>query len=236
MSFFLNLHVVGGVDLLLHLLTNITHLPVTKSVVKESGMGKAIGSIGKNKICAGTPNEGAIKERVSEIMANWNQSVKARKEKQLDITVAPDTKLGVKRELESTSIPSSPSSKKIKLEDTKKSSFSSLLKKMAPSSASKPDSKESSATPGDKPHDATKKLVASAINGESSNKSLQKKQHRKRVKWSDHFGGNLTAAKILEDVDAEVEEHEDDSAVSWSDRRKRDRLREKELLAKAKYV
>ena len=40
----------GGVDLLLHLLTNITKLPVTKSVVKDSGMGKVIGSIEKHKI------------------------------------------------------------------------------------------------------------------------------------------------------------------------------------------
>ena len=29
----------GGVDLLLHLLSNIVDLPVTKSIVKESGMG-----------------------------------------------------------------------------------------------------------------------------------------------------------------------------------------------------
>jgi hypothetical protein len=71
----------GGVDLLLHMLTNITMLPVTKSVVKESGMGKAIGSIEKNKLFAGGPNEEAIKQRVKQIKEAWNKSVKALKEK-----------------------------------------------------------------------------------------------------------------------------------------------------------
>ena len=44
-------------------------------------MGKAIGSIEKNKICAGTPNEIAVKERVKGIKDAWNKSVKALKEK-----------------------------------------------------------------------------------------------------------------------------------------------------------
>lgn len=72
---------VGAVDLLLLLLTNITDLPVTKSIVKQSGMGKAIGSIEKHSICAGTPNESAIMDRVQGIKKAWNASVKARKEK-----------------------------------------------------------------------------------------------------------------------------------------------------------
>lgn len=71
----------GGMDLLLHLLSNITQLPVTKSIVKDSGMGKAIGSIEKHKICAGSPNESAVKERVKKIKAAWNQSVKALNDK-----------------------------------------------------------------------------------------------------------------------------------------------------------
>ena len=66
---------------MLHLLTNITKLPVTKSVVKNSGMGKAIGSIEKHKICASTPNESAIKERVKGIKEAWNKSVKNFKDK-----------------------------------------------------------------------------------------------------------------------------------------------------------
>jgi hypothetical protein len=200
-------------------------------------MGKAIGSISKNKICAGTPNEGAIKERVSEIMMNWNKSVKERKEKQIDVQVAVDTRPSTKRELDSSSIPSPPSSKKIKVDDTKKSTFSSLLRKMAPSSANaKVDGKKTSAASGEKSHDETKKQVKPGSTDETSKKAAQKKQHLKRVKWNDHFGGNLTAAKIIEDGDGELEENEDESSVSWSDRRKRDRLHEKELLDKAKYV
>lgn len=71
----------GGIDLLLHMLTNLAHLPVTKSVVLSSGMGKAVGSIEKHKIGEGTPNEEAIKERVQQIKDAWNASVKAMKEK-----------------------------------------------------------------------------------------------------------------------------------------------------------
>lgn len=71
----------GGVDLLLHLLTSIKDLPVTKNLVKQSGMGKAIGSIEKDKICAGTANESAILDRVHQIKSAWNASVKARKDK-----------------------------------------------------------------------------------------------------------------------------------------------------------
>jgi hypothetical protein len=70
---------IGGVDLLLHLLSNIVHLPVTKEAVKESGMGKAIGSIEKHPICAGTPNEGVIRDRLLDVKNAWNASVKANK-------------------------------------------------------------------------------------------------------------------------------------------------------------
>lgn len=72
---------IGSVDLLLHLLSTIKDLPVTKSIVKQSGMGKAIGSIGKHSMCAGTPNETAIMDRVAGIKSAWNASVKARKDK-----------------------------------------------------------------------------------------------------------------------------------------------------------
>ena len=62
--------------------------------------------------------------------------------------------------------------------------------------------------------------------------SLAKKTS-KRVKWADHFGGDLSASKLVfEDQTAEEAHH--DASVTWSDRKKRDRLREKELLAQAK--
>lgn len=66
---------------------------------------------------------------------------------------------------------------------------------------------------------------------------VTKKSQSKRVKWSDHFGGNLTASRILDGDELQPETEEggaDESSVSWSDRKRRDRLKEKELLAKAK--
>jgi hypothetical protein len=65
--------------MLLHLLLNITNLPVTKVAIKDSGMGITIGTIGKHAICKDTPNEHAIKERINQLKDSWNSSVKARK-------------------------------------------------------------------------------------------------------------------------------------------------------------
>lgn len=70
----------------MHLLSNIIELPVTKSVVKESGLGKAIGSIDKHKICVDSPNAAAVTERVTKIKRAWNKSVKALNEQVLLFT------------------------------------------------------------------------------------------------------------------------------------------------------
>jgi hypothetical protein len=53
------------------------------------------------------------------------------------------------------------------------------------------------------------------------------------VKWADHFGGKISAIQEEESDDMEPQQQAD-GTVSWSDRKKRDRLREKELLSKAK--
>jgi hypothetical protein len=72
---------------------------------------------------------------------------------------------------------------------------------------------------------------------ESAPQAKPKKSSNKRVKWSDHFGGSLEHAREIEGnrgeqpVNAEADK---DALVSWSDRSKRDRLREKELFAEAK--
>ena len=65
--------------MLLHLLLNITNLPVTKATIKDSGLGITIGTIGKHAICKDTPNEHAIKERINQLKDSWKSSVKARK-------------------------------------------------------------------------------------------------------------------------------------------------------------
>ena len=70
---------IGSVDMLMHLLLNITNLPVTKAAIKGSGMGTAIGKIGKHAICKGTPNEHAIEEKLNQLKESWQSSVKANK-------------------------------------------------------------------------------------------------------------------------------------------------------------
>lgn len=115
---------VGGFDLLLHLLSNIVNLPVTKSTVKDSGMGKAIGTVEKHRLCNGTPNEAAIKERVQQIKDAWHASVKARKP--LDTS-----KEGAKRPSDTTSNASSAKRVKTEIDPKKSSSFTTLLNKVS---------------------------------------------------------------------------------------------------------
>jgi hypothetical protein len=228
---------IGGVDLLLHLLKNIASLPVTKSVVKSSNMGKLIGSLEKHSMCSNTPNAPVIKELIQQVKDSWSSSVKARKSQdqpekapQVVVEHAPTT--------EATPIPKRPSesihadetaSKRAKLavepKKSSSSSFSSLLKKVSGSStgnqvASSPQSNE--------PNGDTKS------NGAAT--QSQAKKVSKRVKWADHFGGNLSVAQALEADDSVdgASAAATGSDSSWSDRKKRDRLREKELLATAK--
>jgi hypothetical protein len=117
---------IGGYDLLLHLLSNIADLPVTKAVVKDSGMGKVIGSIEKHSMCVNGPNEHAIKSRVQHIKDSWNKSVKSKK-------AAVEAQPIAKRQLENVPQTSPTSSKRIKVEETNKrgASFSSLIKKVS---------------------------------------------------------------------------------------------------------
>ena len=70
---------IGGVDLLLHLLNNVEKLPVTKQMVTSTKLGKLINAVAKHKICVGTLNENAIKERVEKVKQAWMASVKKMK-------------------------------------------------------------------------------------------------------------------------------------------------------------
>ena len=72
---------VGGVDLLLHLLSCICMLPVSKEMVTSSKLGKQVAAVEKHKICVGSMNESAIKERVSKVKKQWSASVKRMKKK-----------------------------------------------------------------------------------------------------------------------------------------------------------
>jgi hypothetical protein len=222
---------IGGIDLLLHLLTNIATLPVTKSEVKSSGMGKIIGSLEKHRLCTDTPNASAIKERIQIVKENWNSSVKAKKSQDQPVKPQTEEKLvsadstsdaKVKRPAEPESPPET-SAKRAKLTDESKkasSSFSTLLKKVAGPSKTGSAAQEGSVK----------------SNGSDSG-GIQTKKVSKRVKWADHFGGALSAAKTIDgddSADGAPAAAVGDTASSWSDRKKRDRLREKELLANAK--
>lgn len=66
-------------DLLLHLLSNIIPLPVTKEMVTTSRLGKLVSSVEKHTICVGSPNESAIKARINQVKERWSASVKARR-------------------------------------------------------------------------------------------------------------------------------------------------------------
>jgi hypothetical protein len=70
---------VGGVDLLLHLLSNIIPIPVTKELVTDSRLGKTVSSVEKHNLCAGSANESAIKSRIQQVKERWSASVKALK-------------------------------------------------------------------------------------------------------------------------------------------------------------
>lgn len=208
---------VGGIDLLLHLLSHIVDLPVTKATVKQSGMGKAIGTIEKHSMCKGTPNEGVISDRVSSIKEAWQMSVKARKTRGAPTLQSTN---GTKREATAEASPTPAKRAKVGVSP----SFSSLMKKVSSSSTDLNSEKTASGN-------QTKTSSPSKLSGEQA-----KKKNSNRVKWSDHFGGQLESSRVIEG-DSTAATSNDASApstVSWTDRKKRDRAREKELLASVK--
>lgn len=72
---------IGGVDLLLHLLSSICMLPVTKIMVTSSKLGKQVAAVEKHKICITGMNQKAIKDRVARVKEEWSASVKRMKKK-----------------------------------------------------------------------------------------------------------------------------------------------------------
>jgi hypothetical protein len=193
-------------------------------------MGKVIGQIEKNPICVGTANESAISERVQQVKDAWNASVKQRKSQDAppasqapiptsSVAAAAGPAVGAvsnanKRAAEKDAPSPAASAKKIK---SAPSSFSTLLKKVSGSNGS-----------------AVNK--APSVEAASPSKAAKAKKSLKRVKWADHFGGELSAAQLIEGDSNAAKSSGADASVSWSDRKKRDRMREKELLSKVKYV
>ena len=130
----------GNIDLLLQLLSEVVDLPVTKSLVKQSGLGRAIGSIEKHNLVKGTPNESAIVDRVQKVKDAWSASVKARKAQDAVASNSSDLGNSKKRDVSSQAPLSPTAAKRQKADDGKKSSssLSSLIKRVsgAPNGAS----------------------------------------------------------------------------------------------------
>lgn len=121
--------------MLLHLLKNIADLPVNTSMVKQSGLGKLVGSIEKHRICSG-PNATNIQERVDLVKSSWKASVKARKIAEGSSQPASKIAVDSKRQAPESSSVASPSAKRPKVSDSpSKSSLSSLLTKMSGNSS-----------------------------------------------------------------------------------------------------
>mmetsp|Transcript_16766 Transcript_16766/g.23671 ORF Transcript_16766/g.23671 Transcript_16766/m.23671 type:complete len:847 (-) Transcript_16766:382-2922(-) len=229
---------IGGTDLLLHMLTHVSELPVSKSVVMSSGLGKAIGGVEKHKICARTKNEDAIKGRIQKIKGNWNASVKQIRQRGDN-----SKKESRKRYREQ---PSEPSKAVKASQDTKKSSFSNLLAKASASASSDGLSAAEAARQKAQQRiaEAQARMAATANRtGDSGNPKPAPQPRKKnfgqestskkgsnRVKWADHFGGTL---ELFREHESTYDRAIHDTS-SWADRRRRDRLQEKELLAKAK--
>eukprot|EP00977_Amphora_coffeiformis_P000975 scaffold212_cov173-Amphora_coffeaeformis.AAC.1 len=211
----------GGVDMLLHLLKNIAELPVTTSMVKQSGLGKLVGSIEKHRICSG-PNAGNIQERIELVKSSWKASVKARKIAEGSSQPALKITIDSKRPVPETSSAPSPSAKRAKVSDSpakSSSSLSSLLTKMTASS-------KQGQTNGVKADAA--KTTWESNNSVSPQATHKKKKTSVRVKWADHFGGDLAESRLIEGEN--IAQEPAASTESWSDRKKRDREKEKKLL------
>jgi hypothetical protein len=220
---------------------------VTKGTIKDSGLGKAVGAVEKHKICKGTQNEIAISQRVQKIKEAWHARVKAQK-------IQDPTNEGSGTKRPAAAVDLSPNAaKKTKAatttEEVKKvSSFSTLLKKVT-STPPSPVNGGKSLGP--------KTSLLKKSEGEGSTYAAKKrksnlyysayfrdgvmlinfveldKKAARRVKWADHFGGKISAAHDDENEDNDIPQIGDVN-VSWSDRKKRDRLKEKELLSNAK--
>jgi hypothetical protein len=69
----------------------------------------------------------------------------------------------------------------------------------------------------------------------SSVSPAKKKKVGARVKWSDHFGGDLSEQRFIEG-ESVAQSGPTAPSESWNDRKKRDREKERKLLGTMKYV
>jgi len=116
---------IGGIDFLLHLVSSVTFLPVTKDMVASSKMGKTVVQAEKSKRFADSPNLEILKQRVERLKDEWTKSVKFNKSLPVG---SPTNKRKVSRDgMTSPSISSV--AKKAKTIEKKGLSTSDLLRK-----------------------------------------------------------------------------------------------------------
>lgn len=238
-------NMVGGMDLLLHYINSITKLPVTKQMVTESKLGKAVATVEKHKIVINGKNQVAIKERISKFKEAWSASVRARKG---DSPPAP-----AKRSSQGDSPLMQSSPKRAKTSPIaagKKSSLSSLLKKVSAPPVTLPPNTSTSADKNEKAgdildpkrieDDLTKTDALDFQQSNNPNDELPSKQvSTERLKWADQSGGALEEVHHIDSNGAEITKPGEaigtiNATGTWSEKRKRDRMREKEELANAR--
>ncbi|KAL7513378.1 hypothetical protein ACHAXN_010429 [Cyclotella atomus] len=179
---------IGGMDLLLHLLTSIAPLPVTKEMVTTCRLGKAVVAVQKHSICVGTPNEKAITTRVQNVKTKWSEAVKALK----NSTNAPAKRPSVEEVV--------PVAKKVKREaPTAKPALSNLLKKVQHTNDKVAFSTDSRVK---EPETAPKEEVKAVAVQDTSNESLALQKKQRKIRWADSTGDNLAVSQAKAEVKA----------------------------------
>ncbi|KAL7548327.1 hypothetical protein ACHAWF_011613, partial [Thalassiosira exigua] len=244
---------IGGMDLLLHLLSNIIPLPVTKEMVTSSRLGKLVSSVEKHKICVGSANEAAIMSRIKKVKEHWSASVKALKN--------GTNNMSSKRSIDDHA---SSSAKKAKHEG---SSLSNLLKKVentnstikkstmsaaeaARQKAQERDAKlkERLATKVNKPEEpkvSVGKWHSTRVSRVTLDQSsccyagcpaARPKKDERRIHWADSSGQSLALSQGEQMEAVKKAEPEKTRQSRWSDHKKKDIQHEKEMLLQSRKV
>jgi len=222
---------IGTVDLLLHLLSSICMLPVTKELVTSSRLGKLVSAVEKSKICVGTANEDTIKERVAKVKEQWSKVVKLlkhnKKGDEVETVDTPNSKRILVSEQNAQVV------KKAKTDSQESFSLSNLLNKKLLYESVK-ISNSSTTTTESKTDNATalveNKVLNNSVVSDINDISDETKKKDKHIKWAD-------VGKTQDQLSSTSQENLEEPVcgdASWSDRNKRDRLREKELLQQAR--
>eukprot|EP00581_Thalassiosira_minuscula_P001952 CAMPEP_0183747954 /NCGR_PEP_ID=MMETSP0737-20130205/67521_1 /TAXON_ID=385413 /ORGANISM="Thalassiosira miniscula, Strain CCMP1093" /LENGTH=819 /DNA_ID=CAMNT_0025983671 /DNA_START=1075 /DNA_END=3534 /DNA_ORIENTATION=+ len=232
---------VGGIDLLLHLLSNIIPLPVTKEMVTTSRLGKTVSSVEKHRICVGSANEAAIKSRIQQVKERWSASVKALKNNS-------SKNANNAKNSNNSNIANNVSTKRAHEErapqPAKKaklggSSLSNLLRKVETTNNVVESSTMSAEEERQKKqeHDAKLKERSSTSNANMAELKVdmgaRPKKEARRIHWADSSGQALAVSNEGKSDDV-PKKAETARQSRWSERKKKDIQHEKELLLQSR--